>query len=267
MVLRHALRSVSGVSIVAILAGFGCGQAAPATIGKGVRGAAITDLGAPVAAVASGHPANPVAARSADAEGQPTRATAPTVRIEENDSHVFRLVVQPVEGESDDGETTQAMLEIIDKVTRKKQKLEIDVTAGVRNGDAAWIDFTDFNFDGHADLSIYVGNQGPHGSPSHDLYAFEPGTNRFAFSSDFTDLDHASLGGIEVDPKHQRVSVASKSGCCYHTYEEYAVRAGAPLLMRRETMDALTTANACTITVEERDAHDKLVSSTSPCPP
>lgn len=101
------------------------------------------------------------------------------------------------------------------------------------------INFGDFDFDGNSDLALCDGTNGGYGMPSYQIYLFSPKLNRFVHSPAFTRLVQGeSLGMFEVDAKRKVIKTFSKSGCCYHTRQEFNVVNHRPLKVLEITEDA-----------------------------
>jgi hypothetical protein len=86
------------------------------------------------------------------------------------------------------------------------------------------VSFSDYNFDGIDDLSLCDGRNGGYGMPSYQIYLFSSRAKKFIHSEPFTELSQEGrLGMFEADAKRKRLRTLSKSGCCLHTIEEFAV--------------------------------------------
>ena len=97
----------------------------------------------------------------------------------------------------------------------------------------------DYNFDGMEDLAIRDGNNGGYGGPSYQVYLFSPRSKKFVHNYALTDLNQGSyLGAMEVDKKKKVLQTLSKSGCCWHQTEEFAVVNDRPKKVFEETEDA-----------------------------
>jgi hypothetical protein len=84
--------------------------------------------------------------------------------------------------------------------------------------------FEDYNFDGREDLAVRDGNNGGYGGPTYKVYLFSPQAKRFVYNAAFTDLAQGVyLGMFHVDKKKKTLRNFSKSGCCWHEMEEFAV--------------------------------------------
>lgn len=99
--------------------------------------------------------------------------------------------------------------------------------------------FEDYNFDGIADLAIRDGNNGGYGGPSYQIYLFSPKSKKFVHNSALTKLNQGVyLGMMEVDKKKKLLRTFSKSGCCWHQTEEFAVIGNRPKKVYEWTQDA-----------------------------
>ncbi len=86
------------------------------------------------------------------------------------------------------------------------------------------VNFADYNFDGIDDLALCDGHHGGYGMPSYQIYLFSNRVNQFVHNQPFTQLSQeGKLGMFEVDAKRKRLTTFSKSGCCWHMTEEFAV--------------------------------------------
>lgn len=99
--------------------------------------------------------------------------------------------------------------------------------------------FEDYNFDGSEDLAVRDGNNGGYGGPSYQIYLFSPKLKKFVHNSAMTDLNQGSyLGMMEVDKKKKVLRTSSKSGCCWHQTEEFAIVRNRPKKVYEWTQDA-----------------------------
>ena len=101
------------------------------------------------------------------------------------------------------------------------------------------VSFSDYNFDGVDDLALCDGTNGGYGMPSYQIYLFSPRANKFIHSEPFTELSQEGrLGMFEADAKRKRLRTFSKSGCCLHMTEEFAVVNNQPKKMLEIVEDA-----------------------------
>ncbi|HYE15267.1 MAG TPA: hypothetical protein VD968_12545 [Pyrinomonadaceae bacterium] len=99
--------------------------------------------------------------------------------------------------------------------------------------------FDDFNFDGRQDFAVCNGREGGYGGPSYTVFLFDRRAKRFAESRRLSRLTEAPyLGLFFPDPKTKRLVAHSKSGCCYHATEKYAVVNSRPVLVEKVVEDA-----------------------------
>jgi hypothetical protein len=103
--------------------------------------------------------------------------------------------------------------------------------------DQGLINVGDFNFDGHEDFAVQTGHSGSYGGPSYSVYLFAPSTGSFQLSKPMSNLIENSLGFFDVDPRRKRLVTFSKSGCCYHETDEYAVKNNHPVAVSRIVED------------------------------
>ena len=102
--------------------------------------------------------------------------------------------------------------------------------------------FEDFDFDGEEDLAICNGRNGGYGGPSYNVYLFDKRSRRFVENRRLSRLtEGVYLGLFFPDPKKKRLSVYSKSGCCYHETEVYSVVRGRPVLVEKVIEEATGT--------------------------
>lgn len=99
--------------------------------------------------------------------------------------------------------------------------------------------FEDYNFDGIPDLALCDGNYSGYGGQSFQIYLFVSSRKLFVNSPGFTRLAQAPyLGIFQVDRKRRVLKNFAKSGCCLHTWEEYAVVNNRPRKVFEKTEDA-----------------------------
>jgi hypothetical protein len=104
------------------------------------------------------------------------------------------------------------------------------------------INFDDFNFDGVEDVALCDGNDGGYGAPSYQIYLYSPRQKKYINSPSFTALTKdGGLGMFEIDKKKKMLHRFSKSGCCWHQEEGFAVVNGKPKKVYEFTEDALTS--------------------------
>jgi hypothetical protein len=97
----------------------------------------------------------------------------------------------------------------------------------------------DFNFDGLEDFAVCNGREGGYGGPSYNVFLFDKKTGRFAENPRLSRLTEGGyLGLFFPDPKTKRLRVHSKSGCCYHETEFYALVNNRPVLVEKIIEDA-----------------------------
>jgi uncharacterized protein YndB with AHSA1/START domain len=95
----------------------------------------------------------------------------------------------------------------------------------------------DFNFDGRPDLAIQDGQNSCYHGPSFQVFLAT--ATGFRPDSAFTRLAQEYCGLFQVDAKSRKLSVSTKSGCCWHEYSEFVVRNGAPFLVKRVEDDLM----------------------------
>jgi hypothetical protein len=109
----------------------------------------------------------------------------------------------------------------------------------LRYDEQSAVNFDDFNFDGLEDIAVCDGNNGGYGMPSYRVYLYSKRRQKFVYSSSFTQIGQGpSLGMFEVDKKKRMLYRFSKSGCCWHQTEGFAVINNRPKKVFEETIDA-----------------------------
>ena len=99
--------------------------------------------------------------------------------------------------------------------------------------------FEDYNFDNIPDLALCDGNYSGYSGQSFQIYLFAPKRKVFVKSPSFTELAQAPyLGIFQVDLKRRVLKNFSKSGCCFHVWEEFAVVNNRPRKIFEKTEDA-----------------------------
>lgn len=143
-------------------------------------------------------------------------------------------------GEQDWAAAGPAIINIIDKRSQRSvQQLRLDNVYMAHGDDGkplvnsarlydlqGVINVADFDFDGHADLAIQNGNDGPYGGPTYSVYLYDNASKQFVLNDELSTLTGETLGMFQVDAKHKRLSTFAKSGCCYHetTYYQFDAR-------------------------------------------
>jgi len=126
----------------------------------------------------------------------------------------------------------------------------------------------DFDFDGREDFAIREGHSGPYGSPTYSIFLFSVAAGVFLRSSALSDVAEQSLGQLTLDASNHTLRIASKSGCCVHWFEWYAIEDGQPRLVKRETNDdSGAGGRPCTVTTELFPAIGNAVQATRGCMP
>lgn len=91
-------------------------------------------------------------------------------------------------------------------------------------GDQSLIIYDDFNFDGKKDFAIKNGNYSCYGGPSFLIYLKKG--SKFFLDDDFTRVAQEYCGMFGVDKKTKTIHAMTKSGCCWHLFDEYKVENG-----------------------------------------
>jgi ankyrin repeat protein len=108
-------------------------------------------------------------------------------------------------------------------------KPEVNVTRGYDVQSV--VHFGDFDFDGREDVAVVYRERSGYLGLGYDVYVERDG--KLVHSPAFSALaDTGRLGMFAVDPKARRLRTSSKSGCCEHETNEYAVVDGRPVLVR-----------------------------------
>jgi hypothetical protein len=97
----------------------------------------------------------------------------------------------------------------------------------------------DFNFDGLEDFAVCNGREGGYGGPSYNVFLFDRKSGRFVESPRLSRLtEGVYLGLFFPDAKKRRLTAHSKSGCCYHETDVFAVVNNRPVLVEKVVEDA-----------------------------
>ncbi len=159
-----------------------------------------------------------------------------------------------------------AMLHVLTKDGAEVQSLDLDeawVTfddagaplvkrgAGAVHDRQGTIIVGDFDFDGQEDFAVQVGQNGSYGGPTFAVFLASAGRPRFVRSEPLSRLTEETLGFFQVDAAKHRLGTASKSGCCFHVFEEHEVVHGAPRVVERVTEDG-TGSDGFVVVTEER---------------
>jgi hypothetical protein len=106
----------------------------------------------------------------------------------------------------------------------------------------------DFDFDGHDDFAVYVGDDGPYGGPTYDVFLYSPFAGSFDRSEALSQLTRETLGFFGVDSARRQLTSMAKSGCCFHVWTRYAVVAGEPVPVESHTEALDAEADALVVT-------------------
>ena len=96
-------------------------------------------------------------------------------------------------------------------------------------GEQSVLIYDDFNFDGEKDFALSNGHNSCYGGPSFDIYLYDDG--RFTYSEKFSDLSNLYCGMFEYNSSERRIYTMTKSGCCWHQYNEFTVENNEPKLI------------------------------------
>ena len=95
---------------------------------------------------------------------------------------------------------------------------------------------SDIDGDGSEDLSVFSGMGGGYGGPSYDVFLFDKARRSFVRNEALSKLTLGKSGLFRVVDGN--IVAASKSGCCLHTTEKYALRKGQLTLAERMVEDS-----------------------------
>jgi len=123
------------------------------------------------------------------------------------------------------------------------------------------INVGDFNFDGHEDFAVQVGNEGSYGGPNYSVYLNDG--DKFSYNAPLSQLTLENLGFFNVDPARQEIVTFAKSGCCWHQTSRFHMANNAPVIFERTTEDMLEANVDDVYVYTERLIHGKwkLISS------
>ncbi|KIA97802.1 hypothetical protein OA93_12555 [Flavobacterium sp. KMS] len=97
-------------------------------------------------------------------------------------------------------------------------------------GEQSSIMYEDYNFDGIKDFAIEDGQNSCYHGPSFKIYLATK--NGFKFSPEFTALAQNYCGMFQVDYETKKISVMTKSGCCWHQFSEFIVENNKPKVVK-----------------------------------
>lgn len=108
-----------------------------------------------------------------------------------------------------------------------------EATANIKQlpyGEQSVLIHEDFNFDGRKDLAIMDGQNSCYHGPSFRIYLAIAGG--FRYNAALTELAQNNCGLFQVDRAARRLETMTKSGCCWHQFNTYAVTGNRPRLLR-----------------------------------
>jgi hypothetical protein len=96
-----------------------------------------------------------------------------------------------------------------------------------------WFRLVDLNFDGYRDLYVLT-NWGATGNDQGCIWLYDPGTKRFGYSPEFS-----NLGTFTLDPAHKTIITWSNGGMAgaVHSADKYKVDSNRPVLIYNERQD------------------------------
>jgi hypothetical protein len=129
----------------------------------------------------------------------------------------------------------------------------------------------DFNFDDSLDFAVQSGREGCYGGPSYDVFLFDPESEAFAKSEEFTLLATVYCGFFRLDPQRKELSNMFKSGCCWHNFVTWKVVNNRPVVVEDviEESDVDKAGKEWFITTTKRLVQGKWKTTTkrTPAPP
>ncbi len=125
-------------------------------------------------------------------------------------------------------------------------------------GEQSQILYDDYNFDGLKDFAIMDGQNSCYHGPSFQIYLAT--SQGFKHSPAFTRLAQEYCGMFDVDDDTKTISTMTKSGCCWHQYNEFIVENNQPKVIKITENDD-THSPLSTVTQETWDG-TKMVKST-----
>ena len=107
---------------------------------------------------------------------------------------------------------------------------------------------SDIDGDGDEDLAVRTGTRGAYGAASYETYLYDAARRDFVLSREFSELTVGKNGLFSIEAG--KLHTSSKSGCCVHSRQTYAVKNGKPELIEETIEDA--TANRASPSVVVR---------------
>ena len=101
---------------------------------------------------------------------------------------------------------------------------------------------SDIDGDGNEDLAVFSGMAGAYGGASYDVFLFHKARRSFVRNEALSKLTLGKSGLFRVADGN--IVAASKSGCCLHTTEKYALNNGQPTLVERVVEDSTGSPSA-----------------------
>ena len=95
---------------------------------------------------------------------------------------------------------------------------------------------SDIDGDGNEDLAVFSGMAGAYGGASYDVFLFHKARRSFVRNEALSKLTLGKSGLFRVADGN--IVAASKSGCCLHTTEKYALNNEQPTLVERVVEDS-----------------------------
>ncbi len=108
----------------------------------------------------------------------------------------------------------------------------------------------DVDGDRRDDMIVWSGRRGGYGGASYDIHVFDAERGAFRPSREFSDITIGKSAIFWIDDG--RIRASSKSGCCIHSEETFAIVAGMPQLIERVTEESASDGGAPKRTVERR---------------
>lgn len=182
--------------------------------------------------------------------------------------YVFRLAIGPSLPPSDEAVGPPGELAICRRGSSVLLQRIIFPSLGWREHYIPELYVDDFNFDGLPDFALHDGDSGPYGAATFGIYLQAPSRDTFSRSEALSEFAELAIAPMVVDAATKQLRLASKSGCCIHWFEWYAVSNGKPRLVKRETTrDLSPNEPGCTVTTKTFDRRGGSQQSVRACDP
>ena len=135
------------------------------------------------------------------------------------------------------GTTPYQTINVADTLVELAEGGQPEVNVSMLYDKQSAVNVGDFDFDGMEDVAICDGDNGPYGSPHYAIYLSSRAAKKFVYNAAFTKT-LIGLGMFDVDKDKKRLIVSNKSGCCWHTSEQYSVVNNQPVKVYQFIEDA-----------------------------